>query len=127
MSLLFTVVLINLTFLDGSSNASSSSTSATAKSKASSSITSFVDKMNPGDQEKADELLSRAIYASRAPLNMMDNPCWKELFSFIRPSYKIPSRYMVSGPFLEKEYKNVSTMVAEAIAAADSVGLAVDG
>lgn len=83
--------------------------------------------MNPGDQEKADELLSRAIYASRAPLNMMDNPCWKELFSFIRPSYKIPSRYMVSGPFLEKEYKNVSTMVAEAIAAADSVGLAVDG
>ncbi|CAB3222394.1 unnamed protein product [Arctia plantaginis] len=98
-----------------------------AKSKISGGITSFVDKMNPADQDKANELLSRAIYASRAPLSMMDNPCWKDFFSFLRPAYKIPSRYMLSGPFLEREYKNVSTMVAEAIANANSVGLAADG
>lgn len=34
---------------------------------------------------------------------------------------------MLSGPFLEKEFKSVSSLVSEAIAAAHSVGLAVDG
>lgn len=58
---------------------------------------------------------------------MMDNPYWKDIFSFLRPAYKIPSRHMLSGPFLENEYKNVTTMVAEANAKADSIGLAADG
>lgn len=90
-------------------------------------IAAFIDNMNPEDQDKADELLSRAIFASRSPLSVVENSHWRTLFSFLRPAYKLPSRYMLSGQFLENEYKNVSALVAEAIAAADSVVLAVDG
>ncbi|CAG9760181.1 unnamed protein product [Ceutorhynchus assimilis] len=89
-------------------------------------ILSFVDKIT-SDQLKANELLAREISASGAPLAMEENSHWLNYFKFIRPSLKIPSRYEISEPLLQREYNNVHASVEEQIAAADSVALMCDG
>jgi len=39
-------------------------------------ILSFVDNMQPADQNQAKELLARAIFASGAPLSIVENAYW---------------------------------------------------
>ncbi|XP_050511589.1 uncharacterized protein LOC126889528 [Diabrotica virgifera virgifera] len=86
-----------------------------------------MDKMTPEQKVKADELLSRAIYSSQAPLALVENIQWQKLFKFLRPAYQIPTRHLVSGPLLDSEHLRVKAMVSENIAGAHSVGLMVDG
>ncbi|XP_050509717.1 uncharacterized protein LOC126886742 [Diabrotica virgifera virgifera] len=83
--------------------------------------------MTPEQKVKADELLSRAIYSSQAPLALVENIQWQKLFKFLRPAYQIPTRHLVSGPLLDSEHLRVKAMVSENIAGAHSVGLMVDG
>ncbi len=58
-------------------------------------ITKFLDVMTTDEASKLDGLLSRAIYASNTPFNIVENDYWKEFFKALRPSYKLPSRYEV--------------------------------
>uniref|UniRef100_A0A6P7G723 Uncharacterized protein LOC114338410 isoform X2 n=2 Tax=Diabrotica virgifera virgifera TaxID=50390 RepID=A0A6P7G723_DIAVI len=90
-------------------------------------VSAFMDKMTPEQKVKADELLSRAIYSSQAPLALVENIQWQKLFKFLRPAYQIPTRHLVSGPLLDSEHLRVKAMVSENIAGAHSVGLMVDG
>lgn len=78
-------------------------------------VKGFLDRMVSSDQEKADELLCRAIYTSGAPLAMVENQAWLNFMKFIRPAYNVPSRHMVSNPLLEKEYKDMQTKVTELV------------
>lgn len=90
-------------------------------------LKSFIDNISPEDIEKANELLARAIYASGSSLRIVENRFWLEYISFLRPAYKVPTRYEISGPLLNKEYEAVSALVNEQIAVAESVAIMCDG
>jgi len=74
-----------------------------------------------------DKSLARAIYASGSPLSLTENSKWKEFFNSIRPSYKLPSRYDISKPLLDLEFKTVSENVDAKIREAMTVGIQCDG
>lgn len=83
--------------------------------------------MQPDDQNQAKELLARAIFASGAPLSIVENTYWSKFFKFMRSAFEIPTRYEFSGPLLLKEYEQINSLVEEQIAAAESVALICDG
>jgi len=60
---------------------SDTSTSSNMTSKK--QILSFVDNMQPVDQNQAKELLARAIFASGASLSIVENAYWSKFFKFI--------------------------------------------
>ncbi|XP_028566721.2 zinc finger BED domain-containing protein 4-like [Podarcis muralis] len=86
-------------------------------------LANFVDKMSKEDQERADETLARAIFASSTSLSIVENQYWKDLYKLIRPSYKLPSHYRLAHPLLDREYNRVQTMVAQRISRAESLTL----
>lgn len=90
-------------------------------------LSRFVDKMSKEVQEKADETLARAIFASGTPLSITENKYWVEHYKHIRPSYKLPSRYRLSNSLLDKEYDRVQEMVIQKITEAESLALLSDG
>jgi len=45
----------------------------------------------------------------------------------MRPAFKIPTRYELSGSLLLKEYEKINSLVEEQIAAAESVAIICDG
>ncbi|CAH0562808.1 unnamed protein product [Brassicogethes aeneus] len=91
------------------------------------SLLNYVDKIVPKTEQKATELLSRAIFASGCPFRLVESKYWQEFFKFIRPAFTVPSRHHISGDLLEKEYESVKSTVEEKIASTDSVGIMCDG
>lgn len=69
-----------------------------------SSMPKFLDAMNADEGSKLNGLLSKAIYASNAPFNLVENDYWKDFFQALRPSYKVPSRYEVNILFLYADF-----------------------
>ncbi|KAF7247088.1 Zinc finger BED domain-containing protein 4 [Varanus komodoensis] len=90
-------------------------------------LAKFVDKMSKEDQERADETLARAIFASRIPLSITENQYWKEHYKLIRPSYKLPSRYRLSHSLLDREYNRVQTMAVQRISQTEALTLISTG
>jgi hypothetical protein len=78
-------------------------------------------------QEQLNVKLARAIYASAAPLNMVENKFWVKFFASMRPSYKLPSRHTMSNALLEQVYVQTSIKVQELVAGASSVAIILDG
>lgn len=71
--------------------------------------------------------LARAVFATAAPLSLVENPYWKKFFAAIRPAFKPPNRQMMSNTLLEEVYAETSCKVQEVTANAASVGLLCDG
>lgn len=90
-------------------------------------LSKFVDRMTRERQSEAEGLLARAIYSSGTPLAVLDNSHWKTFFRNLRPSFEIPSRWMLSGPLLDAEHDAVAVRVKTAINEADCLGVACDG
>lgn len=91
------------------------------------SLTSFIDKMTPEDQEKIDQALARAIYSSGTPFSITENTYWQEALKLLRPSYQLPSRHSLSKPLLESEYERVMESVQGKINEALCLALLTDG
>lgn len=77
--------------------------------------------------KKITKLLARAIYASAAPLSLVENPYWKKFFKAIRPAYRPPNRQMTSNSLLEEEHLEISMKVKELVASSSSVAIVCDG
>lgn len=73
-------------------------------------LSRFFDSVTHSENDELDKLLARAIFASAAPLQLVENPYWSLFFSKIRPSYKIPSRYRISNGLLNNEYEHVKSI-----------------
>jgi Protein of unknown function (DUF 659)/hAT family C-terminal dimerisation region len=71
--------------------------------------------------------LARAIYATAAPLSMVENPYWQTLFQKLRPVYKLPSKFQVSNTLLENECDRVKKYTNDLILTSDCLGLMCDG
>ncbi|KAF2894795.1 hypothetical protein ILUMI_11380 [Ignelater luminosus] len=93
----------------------------------SSSIGSFVDVMKTSDQEQLTISLARAIYNSNTPLSIVENEHWKLYFKELRPSFVLPSQFLLSNRLLEDEYVKVKALVEEKVSLADNLALQCDG
>ena len=59
---------------------------------------SFVDKKPcKEDTEKFNRLLVRAFVSGNIPYAFVDNPEFREMMTFIRPSLAVPTRQTLSG------------------------------
>jgi hypothetical protein len=92
-----------------------------------STLTSFVDRMQANEQDKIHEALARAVYASCLPMSLFENRYWKEALSMLRPSYKPPSAYMMGTSLLDDEYGRVMGNVRQLMEQATCLTLLSDG
>ena len=65
-------------------------------------LTRFLDYISQQEQTELQESMAKEMYASGAPLNMVENPYWKDFFCRAHPSFILPSRHAVSNPLLDK-------------------------
>lgn len=116
-----------------SSAASSSEYQSTGISAASvsvvksASLSSFVDIITPEMQQKIDEALARAVYATNTPFSLAENEHWLAAFKMLRPSYNPPSRYILSGRLLDAEYELAKTDVQDTVMKATCLTVLTDG
>ncbi|XP_064475346.1 uncharacterized protein LOC135389209 [Ornithodoros turicata] len=92
-----------------------------------SAMTPFVDRMSPTDQQRIDAALAKALYSSNTPFAVVENEYWRELFNLVRPSYPLPSRYLLSGPLLDAEFQRARIHVEELLKSASYLTLLTDG
>jgi len=92
-----------------------------------SSILKYCDKMNANENKNIDVLLARAVYATAAPLNLVDNSYWIEFFKALRPAYKPPTRHLVSNKLLDDKFSKVKEHTTICIADSDALGVMCDG
>ena len=69
----------------------------------------FADKIDVQENDRLNELLARAIYASGTPLSIVKSKNWHCFFKALRPSYQLPSLYEVSQSLLNEEYERVTS------------------
>ncbi|CAI6369789.1 unnamed protein product [Macrosiphum euphorbiae] len=83
--------------------------------------------MNANEKKNIDVLLARAVYATAAPLSLVDNYYWTEFFKALRPAYKPPTRHLVSNKLLDDEFSKVKEHTTICIADSDALGVMCDG
>jgi len=50
-----------------------------------------MDTITPSEQDNLEEQLAKALYASGAPLSLVENPYWSDFYRQLRPAFKLPS------------------------------------
>lgn len=64
-------------------------------------ICRWMDNCDSVTKSQLDIKFAKAIYGTASPFSMVENPLWIDFFEEIRPAWKMPSRYHLSGPLLE--------------------------
>lgn len=78
-------------------------------------------------QQELNELLSKAIFVSGAPLSLVEHPLWKEFFAKLRPSFELPSRKQISTALLDHHYETTKKMVDVEVKNSNVLHLQLDG
>ncbi|KAK3920118.1 E3 SUMO-protein ligase ZBED1 [Frankliniella fusca] len=92
-----------------------------------STVKSFLDEMSKADSEKADLLLSRAIFSSDVPLRFVENPHFKAFIKFLRPAYQPPSTHIVGNRIMKQELERVDAENRKLINEARVMAVLTDG
>lgn len=87
---------------------------------------SFYDTITDEQQSGIWKYLAKAIFATGTPISITENKYWIEAFKFIRPSLKLPSRYLLSNTLLNQVYEDVEISVGELVANATFIGVQCD-
>ena len=85
--------------------------------------TGFIDKMSKQRQKYCEELLAKAIYASNAPVSIIDNEHWRTLLSTLSPAFQLPTQQQLSTTLLDTTYENVKKCVDQKVRDALTLGL----
>lgn len=83
----------------------------------------FIDRMTKQRQKYCEELLAKAIYASNAPVSIIDNEHWRTLLNTLSPAFQLPTQQELTTSLLEKTYENVKKSVDQKVRDAISIGL----
>lgn len=78
-------------------------------------------------QEMINEHVARAIFASGCPLNLVENSYWQKALEILRPAYKLPSRFLLSNVYLDREYDRIKCKCKDYVQKASSVAILCDG
>lgn len=73
------------------------------------------------------EKLAKAIIVSGAPLSLIEHPLWIEFLNFLQPSFKLPSRKMLTTRYLNQIYNDVKKEVKEELDTVNYMHLQLDG
>lgn len=87
----------------------------------------FVDKIDVKEEKMLNKKLASAIFSSGCPFSLVENPYWKDFFSSLRPSFKLPTRKDIGGKYLDREFESVEADVWTKIRSSNSVALQCDG
>ncbi|KAK3911846.1 Zinc finger BED domain-containing protein 4 [Frankliniella fusca] len=90
------------------------------------SMDRFVDITAPDEKARLDAAFARAVYATGLPLSTFEKTPWTEFFSALRPSYKVPTPYFLSGPLLDAEYAKCTAINKEKLEMASALGIMTD-
>ena len=83
----------------------------------------LIDRMSKQRQKYCEELLAKAIYASNAPVSIIDNEHWRTLLSTLSPAFQLPTQQQLTTTLLETTYENVKKCVDQKVRDAISIGL----
>lgn len=83
----------------------------------------FIDKMTKQRQKYCEELLAKAIYASNAPIGIIDNDHWRTLLNTLSPAFQLPTQHQLATSLLDTTYENVKKCVDQKVRNAVSIGL----
>lgn len=78
-------------------------------------------------QEKMQIDLATLIYATGAPLSMVENSLWMKFWKKWKPSFKPPNRHQISNNLLESVYAETQITAKEKVSSARAVALVCDG
>lgn len=76
-------------------------------------------------QAELNALLAEAIYVSGSPL--FEHPAWIAFFNKLRPSYRLPSRKVISTTLLDAEYEKMKLKIDEKLNESKNYNLQCDG
>ena len=83
--------------------------------------------MSTKEQNHAEQLLVKAIFASKIPLRIMENSYWYDFLRLLRSSFALPTRHQVIKPLLDEVYNDVKEKVHMQITRASSAAIQCDG
>lgn len=75
---------------------------------------------------KLTNLFSFIVHAN-ASFNVVEDPYYRDLISSLRPMYKVPSRYVLSGTILSAEAARINLIEMERLESREGLTLLVDG
>lgn len=110
-----------------SSSNTSFNTSASTPSTSNQRIRGFFDNITADNSLELQQKMAKAIYVTGAPLGLFDHPLWIDFFNAIRPSYKLPTRKVISTSLLDKEYTKMEADVSGKLNDAENLHLQCDG
>ncbi|KAK3932983.1 Histone chaperone RTT106 [Frankliniella fusca] len=90
------------------------------------SMERFVDYCGALEKKRLDTAFAQGVYASGMALSAFESPYWTNFFTMLRPSYKVPSRYMLSKPLLQAEYNSCTASNQKQIDNAPALGIMTD-
>ncbi|KAJ3639992.1 hypothetical protein Zmor_003318 [Zophobas morio] len=94
---------------------------------ANNTLTNFVDRIVTEEQDAIWALLARACYATGTPLSFTENKYWQKAFKALRPSFTLPSRFVLSSRLLDNEYLKIKESVTLELASASYLSVQLDG
>ncbi|XP_014224862.1 uncharacterized protein LOC106651043 [Trichogramma pretiosum] len=83
----------------------------------------LIDRMSKQRQRYCEELLAKAIYASNAPVSIIDNEHWRTLLNTLSPAFQLPTQERLSTTLLDTTYENVKKSVDQKVREAISLGI----
>lgn len=83
--------------------------------------------VSKSQKQVIDRKLAKAIYVGGAPLSLVEQPLWKELFGELQPSYKLPSRKYLSTTLLDETYSEMEKEITERLNSGSDLHLQLDG
>lgn len=84
-------------------------------SKQSATFKQYFDVMTPSDKQVIDERCANWIYCQDLPFNTVEDKEFREFIALLRPAYKPPSKYEISGKLLDNAYDNMLMSLNDAI------------
>ncbi|KAJ8969493.1 hypothetical protein NQ314_001718 [Rhamnusium bicolor] len=99
----------------------------TTKSHSSSIMAFFFDGMKEDEHTELKVLFARAIYASCTPFSIVENNEWQTFFKKLRPSFVLPTTYLLANRLLNDEYDRVQVQVEEKLRQSENLSLQCDG
>lgn len=93
----------------------------------SSGLRSYFDRISDDTNTALQEKMAKAIFVTGMPLGIFEHSLWIEFFNSLRPSFKLPTRKVVSTKLLEKQYAKMESEVKDKLSDAENLHLQCDG
>ncbi|KAH6561470.1 hypothetical protein BASA62_009797 [Batrachochytrium salamandrivorans] len=71
--------------------------------------------MGDSEQQSASRTLAKAMRRQAVPFSFFAHPLWKEFFTTIRPTFRLPPPDVIGGNLLDLEYMAVQSKALQIV------------